>query len=411
MSIQNISKTSTVFAKYADSSSLDAFSRLRISNPVAIFDNQFTYDLSPLIFESITSGSGATVTHDATNRNALMTFSSTPTGGAAFMQSYEHIRYQPSKSQLVFITFNMLSAVANVLKFAGYSDGTNGMEFQLNGTTKQFVIYSAGGGGNETVTQANWNLDKLDGTGSSGVTLDISKVQILVLDFQALYVGRVRIGFDIGGVIIYAHQFSHANIDTETYIQTANLPIRCGMTCTGTVSTTMDFICCAVSSEGGLEDTHGYEFSVEGAVTAANGADTHILSIQPKTTFNSIANRVKIEISQIDLTVTGNNPVLWKLCLGQAFTGTSVADANATYSAVQTLTGTLSGTPAIIMDTGYVAASAGTKTATYSDIATKYPITLDRAGAVRDLGRMTVLVQGISGTSATRCSLKWREVR
>jgi hypothetical protein len=62
-----------------DSANLDAFSRLRVSNPLILHNSQFTYDLAPIIMEQITNGSGATIAHDATNRQALMTFSSTPT--------------------------------------------------------------------------------------------------------------------------------------------------------------------------------------------------------------------------------------------------------------------------------------------------------------------------------------------
>jgi len=277
-----------------DGPNLDAFSRLRISQPVTAFSSQFTYNLNPLLFEQIASGTGATVTHDTTNRNGLMTFSSTPTGGQAYMQSYEFIPYQPSKSQLVFITFNMVAGVANTLKFAGLSDGNNGIEYQLNGTTKQFVIYSDTSNGDQTVVQSSWNLDKLDGTGTSGVTLDNSSTQILVIDFQALYVGRVRVGFDIGGQIIYCHEFVHANLVAHPYIQTANLPVRVGMTCTGTVSTTMRFICSAVVSEGGIDSAalFGYDFAIANTTdVSVTTSATHMLSIRPKTTFNSLTNR------------------------------------------------------------------------------------------------------------------------
>jgi hypothetical protein len=124
-----------------------------------------------------------------------MTFSSTPTGGKAYMQSYEYIPYQPSKSQLVFITFNMVEDMPDVLKFAGLSDGNNGFEFQNNGGTYQFTIYSDTTLGDETVAQTDWNLDTLDGTGLSGITLDLTTTQIVVIDFQALYVGRVSSRF------------------------------------------------------------------------------------------------------------------------------------------------------------------------------------------------------------------------
>lgn len=184
-----------------DGANLDAFSRVRVSNSVTLFDSQLTYGLNPLIYEQVTAETGATITHDSTNRCALMTFASTPTGGTSYMQSYEHIPYQPSKSQLIFCTFNFIEHTTNCLKFAGYGDSNNGIFLESNGTDFQVKIHSNTSNGDQTATQANWNLDVMDGTGVSGKTLDVTKTQILVIDFQALYVGRVRIGFDIDGVV------------------------------------------------------------------------------------------------------------------------------------------------------------------------------------------------------------------
>lgn len=397
-----------------DGANLDAFSRVRVSLNKSLLDSQFTYDLQPLLFEQIVAESGSSIAHDTTNRMARMTFSSTPTGGKAYMQSFEHFRYTAGKSRLVFITFNMNSGVADVLKFAGYSDGTEGIEFQLNGTTKQFVVYSTTSNGNQTVTQGNWNIDNLDGTGPSGITLDVSKTHILVIDLQALYVGRVRIGFDIDGMIIYAHEFTHANLIATPYIKTANLPVRCGMTCTGTVSTTMNFICGTVVTEEGIGSSEGFEFSQNsGEVTAASGARTHALSIQSKLTFNSITNRVKFIFDSLNVVVTGSSPVLWELCLGDIITGTTTFnDVNGTYSAFQFNTaGTTSGSPAIVVARGYVSASNQVKGEASRDLDLRYPICLDAAGAVRNMGRLTVLVTGIGGASVCRVSMNWFEVR
>ena len=391
----------------------DAFGRQRVSSPASLFDAQLTYDLQPLLFEQITNGTGATVTHDSTNRMALMTFSSTPTGGKAFMQSYEYFRYRAGHSQLIYVTFNMIAGVSNVLKFAGYSDGSNGIEFQLNGTTKQFTIYSDSTSGDETVVQSSWNLDKLDGTGASGITLDITKTQILVIDFQALYVGRVRVGFDINGVVVWAHEFNHANLIAYPYFQSANLPVRCGMTSTGTVSTTMNLVCCTVQSENGESSKEGFHFSQDASVTAGNGSPTHLVSIQPKTTFNSITNRSKIIIDSVDIIVRGNSPVHYSVCLGDVLTGTTTFnDVNATYSATQyNAAGTTSGSPSIIMYQGHIPASANTKGSISETIVMKYPITLDASGAVRPLGRVTVLVTGLGGTSLVEGAINWTEIR
>lgn len=398
-----------------DSANLDAFSRLRVSNPLILHNSQFTYDLAPIIMEQITNGSGAAITYDATNRQALMTFSSTPTGGKAFMQSFEYLPYQPGRSQLIFVTFNMIAAVANTLKFAGYSDGVNGVEFQNNGTVNQFVIYSATGAGNETVTQSSWSLDKLDGTGSSGYTLDITKTQILVIDIQALYVGRVRIGFDIGGQIVYAHEFMHANLFAQPYIQSANLPVRCGMTCTGTVSTTMNFICSAVISEGGTEDINvfGYTFQQDSGAVSVGTGGTHLLSLRPKTTFNGITNRTRVAYIDVEIYNGGNAPVQWQLCVGQAISGTTTYNnVNATYSSSEyNVLGTLSGSPAIVIDGGFVASSGGSKGVTNTAIVSRYPITLDAAGLQRSLGTLTLKCTSLSGTQTVYASVKFREIR
>lgn len=397
---------------FRDSANLDAFSRLRVSQPTAVFDAQLTYDLQSTVFEQITNGTGATIAHNSTERAALMTFSATPTGGKAFMQTFEHFRYQPLKSQLVAVTFNFIEAKANVLKFAGYSDGTNGIEFQNNGTTNQFTIYSATTNGNQTVVQNDWSLDKLDGTGRSGITLDISKTQIAIIDFQALYVGRVRVGFDIDGIITYVHEFKHSNIASQPYIQTANLPIRVGMTSSNTVSTTMYYYCSAIASEGGQELTASYDFAKTNTVTAASGADTHLLSIRPRTTFNGIVNRAKVVFVEVELLVTGANPVQWTLAVGQALTTPSFTNVNTDYSTMDfDVTGTLSGTPTIVVNSGFVSATTQVKGSSTSYIRSRYPITLDAAGAVRNMGTLTLLVKGLGGTSAVYGAIKWLEVR
>lgn len=394
-----------------DNAAGDAFGRLRTSLPVSLFDGQLTYDLQPLLFEQVTAEANATVTHDATNRNAIMTFAATPTGGKAEMQTFEHFRYRAGHSHLAYITFNMNGGVADVLKYAGYSDGNNGIEFQLNGLTPQFAILSDTDNGDQIITQANWNIDTLDGSGPSGVTLDVTKTQILVIDFQALYVGRVRVGFDLSGVVMWAHEFDHANIDAFPYIQTANLPVRCGMTCTATVSTTMNFICCTVQTESSGEATEGFQFTKDATVTAASGAPTHLVSIQPKTVFNAITNRTKIVIDSVTLLVTGTNPVKWTLCLDALLGTPTFTDVNGTYSAMGFNTAATADTPAIILATGFISASAQVKGSSSNEVDSKYPITLDVAGAVRPLGTVTLLVEGIGGTSAVLGAINWTEIR
>jgi hypothetical protein len=399
----------------ADGPNNDAFSRLRTSAPARVFDCSFQYTLRPLLFEAVTAESGATITHDTTNKAATFTFSSTPTGGKAFHQSYDFFRYQAGRSHLVIIAFNFIGTATNVTKFAGYCDGSNGIRLELLSTGAQLTLYSTTDNGNQTVTQANWNIDKMAGAGPSGITVDWTKAQIFVVDLQWLSLGRVRCYLDIDGILYPIHQFVHANLVAVAYMQTANLPIQVGMTCAGTATTTMRFMCTSVASEGGQNENEldGYDFSVEGTVTASSGARTHILSVRPKTTFNSIANRTKFALQSVEILVTGNNPIQWELCIGQAISGTTTFnDVNATYSAFEFNTaGTISGSPAIVMRSGYVPSSSQTKGVGKGEISYKYPITLNAAGVVRANGTITLLVTGIGGSSACRAIMNWKEIR
>lgn len=393
---------------------LDAFSNMRVAPPSFVADAQLTYDLQPLIYEPLISANGA-IAHCATNRCATITLTEADDGEETAMQSFQHYRYQAGRGQEIFLTFAAHDLTANAEAFVRYGDADNAIEFATDGTREgsKFIIRSNTGSGDVTVFSRDWNMDKMNGQGDTRLTLDPTKTQIVIFDVQALYVGRVRCGFDIGGEIIWAHEFYHANEIAEPYIQTANLPISAGIRATGATATgSMRFICSCVLSRGGQDRIAGYDFTAVGAVTAASGARTHLLSIRPKTAFNSITNRTELVVEDVDILVTGNNPIYWELVLGQALTTPTYADVNATYSAVEAVAaGTLSGNPGVVVASGHTPASVQSKGTARATMRTRYPITLTAAGLNRDLGTLTLLVTGLGGTSACRGVIQWRELR
>lgn len=402
-----------------DSPNLDAFSRLRVSNPLTIFSNQFTYDLTPLIFEQFGIGSYS-ISFDSNNRMADMIFAGANPGDYVYMQSYEYIPYQPGRSQLIFITFNMFPVNPpdiTTLRFAGLGDDRNGFYLIWDGLEFAFRIDSDTGTGQQTAIQSSWNIDPLNGSGPSGINLDFRLVQILVIDFQALYVGRVRFGFDLGGQIVYAHEFvNNNNVSINLpYIATANLPVRIGMKCNFNTTDHMYFICCSVASEGGLDDSQrfGYNFTYDRSYTTLPSLLTYILSLRPKTTFNSITNRTKFILDGIDIINAGNKPIYWRIGIGGTITAPAYTDINATYSAMEVdKVGTLPTALDVIIDSGYVASGGGSKSVGMSEmIQSKYPITLDAAGNNRDLGTLRMFANGVGGTSDLYVTLKWKEIR
>lgn len=399
-----------------DSANLDAFSRLRVSQPTSLFSVQCQYNSAPIVMESGNTGTGVAPAHSANDR--MVKLRATAGSGTSFIQSYQYIPYQPGKSQLIFITGNLTAGVAGAVVDVGYFDSANGLFLRQNGASGLQIIRRTSTDGStddNVVNRADWNLDKLDGTGASGITLNEENVFILVIDLQFLGMGRIRFGFDIGGEVVYAHQFLNANILTVPYMQTATLPIQMLLTATSTAAAKdCYFKCASVSSEGGnaIFEDFAFAFSTpEATVTAANGSRTHLVSMRPKTTFNSITNREFFLIDSVDI-IAGANPVRWELCIGQALTTPTYADINTSYSGYEYVAaGTLSGSPGIVIASGYIATSASSRQSISKEIASRYPITLDRAGAVRDMGTLTLLVTGIGGTSACRASINFREIR
>ena len=183
----------------------------------------------------------------------------TASGDKIYRESYRVFPYQPGKSLLVFCTFVMAAGKTNLRQRVGYFGVRNGVYFEQAGTTKAFVIrkYTSGSVDNTTerVEQANWNVDKLDGTGISKATLDTSKAQIMWTDIEWLGVGSVRTGFIINGQFIVCHIFHHANVLDKVYMTHATLPVRYEIENTGITASasTMRQICATVISEGGYE--------------------------------------------------------------------------------------------------------------------------------------------------------------
>lgn len=397
-----------------DSDQLDAFSNLRTAAPSFVADGQLTYDLQPLIYEPIISADGA-ITHDATNRCASVALTTAADGEETYLQSYAYYRYQAGRAQEIFLTGAASALTTNTEAFFRYGDDNNAVEYATNGTLAgcKWIIRSDTANGDQTVTQANWNLDIMDGTGPSGIVLDPSQTQIMVISIQALYVGAVRVGFDIDGDIVWVHRFNHANEISVPYIQTANLPVAAGIRATGASATgTMRFVCSCVLSRGGQDNIAGYDFCNEGTVTAGSGTRTHLMSIRPKTTFNSLSNRIEFVFEDFDMLVTGTNPVYWELGLGHTLTTPSWTNANSSFSGFEfDETGTLDDAPLIVFASGYCSASSQVKSSITRELKSRYPISLNAAGAVRDLGTLGLFVTGIGGTSDCRAQMHWRELR
>jgi hypothetical protein len=237
---------------------VDAFGRARISQPVTLYDSFHRYEDNGKENQANTAGTSASFDSNTASINMTV---DTVSGHYVYRESKKVFAYQPGKSLQILKTFNMNPHKTNLRQRVGYFDTFNGFYLERSGATTSnvsFVKRSSVTGSvvNTPVDRADWNIDKLDGTGPSLLTLDLDNPQILFIDIEWLGVGSVRMGFVINGQFIHCHTFHHANLNSSpkgAYIQTACLPIRSEIENTGTTdsSSTYKQICCTVISEGG----------------------------------------------------------------------------------------------------------------------------------------------------------------
>jgi hypothetical protein len=93
------------------------------------------------------------------------------------------------------------------------------------------------------IPQSQFNLDKLDGTGESGYIVDITKMQMIGIQWSwygAGFIDYMLRGSD--GNFIFAHRIRNSNVNTEAYMRTGNLPVRYEVvneSATGTLATSI----------------------------------------------------------------------------------------------------------------------------------------------------------------------------
>jgi hypothetical protein len=322
----------------------DAFGRLRVSNPFTLFDSSHRYRDNGLWNSS--TATGGTVTFQASE--GLVDLAVTTTSGSlVYRETTKVFSYQPGKSLLVLNTFVMAPAKTGLRQRVGYFGADNGMYIELNNSTLSFVerSISSGSFSEIRVAQANWNIDKMDGTGPSEIVLNITKAQILWMDIEWLGLGSVRMGFVIDGKFIPCHVFHHANLISSTYISTASLPLRYEIENTGTTASnsTLKQVCSSVLSEGGYE-LRGAQQAIQTPIGSPRDLTTAITyypvaSIRLKASPNRLDAIIILTALSI-LGITNNANYSWRVVASGTTTGGTWTSAGADSSVEYNITGT-----------------------------------------------------------------------
>jgi len=410
-----------------DNPSLDAAGRFRESAPYGIFEDKRLYGLGTGIWEDVASGVSSVSTFNSNEATISLTVG---TGANDYL--YRQTRYFPyvsGKSQLIKITLIDGAGVANTAKRAGYFDDKNGMYFQQLGNTLSMCVRTSTSGSpvDTCYPQSAWNLDRLDGScnattsncsataNPSGLTIDASKAELLVIDYLWQGVGRIRFGFQINGITYYVHQVLNANNISVPFIGTPSLPVRYEIRNVGTsAGGTMKQICVSVESEGGYT-LPGYEFTAANAASSVSiTTRAPVLAIRLANTFKGKENRKIVRILHSSYRAATNDAFCELVHMHFPVTavgGTWLPVNND--SAVEYNTGLTSVTSAIshVIDDNYISAGTGNTSSSLSSALDwiNYHGLLSQNAASTGSQMFVVFCTSMSNISLVSAELNWIE--
>ena len=400
----------------------DAFGRIRISNPITLFDSSHRFNDNGLWVTSNTAGNSSFAFVE--NKSMINMTVQTSANAEVIRETTKVFSYQPGKSLLIMSTFAMETPKANLRQRVGYFGKDNGIYFENDGTTSYFVLRSnTSGTVTETrVQQSDWNIDKFDGTGYSAQTggdehkggLLVNKTNIFWTDVEWLGVGDVRCGFVVDGKMIPAHTFHNDNRNTEPYMTTASLPLRYEIKNTGitTDSSTLKQICSTVISEGGYE-LYGTQQAIQTPVDApidlpVAGTYYPILSLRLKTTPNRL-DAIAILTALSILGITNNAIYNWQVRVnGTTSGGTWVSASDSSAVEYKIDGGTLTG--------GRVLASGFTTATTQSSVPVDilkealFKFQLERNGLTGTPYELTLCAASQTAGADIYASIDWEEI-
>lgn len=390
---------------------VDAFGRLRVANPFTLFDSSHRYSDNNLWATSTTGTANATF---VANEGLVDLDVGTANNDEVIRETFKVFSYQPGKSLLVMNTFVMGTAKAGLRQRVGYYGANNGYYVERDGTDVYLVERSlvTGSTTNTRVAKANWNQDKLDGTGPSGLTLDMSKAQILYMDIEWLGLGTVRMGFVINGTFVPAHNFDHANLVTTTYITTASLPLRYEIKNTAVTASASKLkqVCSTVISEGGyslngLQQSIGTPITTPTTLTTA-GTYYPVISLRLKTTR---LDAIVILTAASILGITNNVNYQWRVVGSGTTTGGTWVSAGTNSGVEYNITGT-SFTGGRILASGYTQGSnQGSSTIDILKEAL-FANQLERNGLTSTPYELSLIAAASTNNAEIHASFDWEEV-
>ena len=391
--------------RYEDTAQLDALGRLRSSGFQLEFDSSLKNNDEAVLWSTRTEGSGST-SYDGIRR--VVELSVSGTGDKAFRQTKQYFQYKTGISHTSLFCANMkYSGSSGFVSRAGFFYEDNGVYIGYSDSGWFIGVRSniSGTVDDAIIPSDFWNIDKMDGSGPSGITLDPEALQVFYLDFSWTGVGRIRVGAFIGGKMILFHELDSSNERKDNFLGTPSLPCRYEIESTGGSGTMTQQASCVLVEIAGDVDKRGLVRSVDTGVNTkpvSQSADTFVLGVRLKSGFE----RSRLEsLSANMIQSSNNNLIYYKVIIQPTYSGGTWTDIG-TNSIAEFSTNVTSFSGGIVINSGYI--PTGRTSNVSVDLSSIVPITSDIDGN-RDL--LMIVARGVDGNNIpVLAALKFKEI-
>jgi len=417
-----------------DDSNLTSKGRSKVSPYETVFFNTFQYGVETDVWETDVTGTGS-ATHAPASSQVQLSING-DSGDKVIRQTLLTQRYVPGRTSTVSFAVTLGTPVEGIRKrFGMFNQAGDGFWFEDSGVwvdgVPQYNCTVSNGGTDIAVPRSEWNGDKLDGTSSSGITADATKIQLVNIEYEWYGAGQVKFGWVIDGATHVVHTHQNANRYDQPWSQTPFLPIRVEMEALSTVAGgpyTMLQGSNSVISEGtvgklGIAENISAPFYGTRMANALSSAVTKdnwypVLSIRLKSSaLNGIVLPQMFQVATID-----NTNVFYKLVRNATIPAAVTAGANGpqpwldhpdpngftqyqTYIAPTNITEANHGS---VLDSGFVI-SGGGGTGIELEGKTAYQIGRSSLGSVSDV--FTILCASNGTGKDALASMTWIEQR
>jgi hypothetical protein len=301
--------------------------RLKVAPFQTVFFNTFQYGKETDVWDERVTGVG-TATHNANSSNVVMEVGSTA-GSKIVRQTKQVMRYIPGRPATLAFAIRLEAPQVGIRRRFGLFDDNDGAYFEDDGGTYSYVIRSSATGiTTETrVTRENWNGEKFDGNGYTGVTADATKQQMISINYEWYGAGGITFNWLMKNETIVSHEFENSNVNDLVWCRSPFLPIRCEIeNVTGVAGTHYLYQGSNSLIQEGEPEKLGTLLSVSDAITGKTMplANTFypIISLRLKAS----ALQAVMLLRSLQAVTNDNTNVYWRLYQNSTLTGASWTD-------------------------------------------------------------------------------------